>query len=178
MSAAIRRRMSTLCRRHAGSMRQARVSQSLLFLSFLAIGGCKTTLPKEEPETLVVPAMSPAPAPATTEVPVASSVEVATQPDILMEPLQPVRGGARVFPPYLGTNPCQMALMGESPVAEACSSGGKRAAVELMQTLVRRANAEGFEFDCVDCHGDADDYVHLNPQADLEFRKLLFLARP
>jgi hypothetical protein len=152
------------------------VSQSLLFLSVLALGGCKATFPKEEPETLVVQAMSPAPA--TTEVSVASSVDVAGQPDILMEPLQPVRGGARVFPPYLGPTPCQMALMGESPVAEACSSGGKRAAVELMQTLVKRANAVGFEFDCVDCHVDADDYVHLKPQADLEFRKLLFLARP
>ena len=160
-------------------MRQARVSRFLLFSSVLAFGGCKTTLSKEEPATVVASEVSPAPA--KTEVPAASSVAVAAQPDILMEPLPPVRGGARVFPPYLGPNPCQMALLGESPVAQACSSGGKRGAIELMQTFVRRANAEGFAFDCVDCHGDADeddDYIHLKSQADVEFRKLLFLARP
>ena len=71
-----------------------------------------------------------------------------------------------------------MALLGDSPVAQACSAGGKRRAIELMQTIVRRANAEGFEFECADCHADEDDYAHLRPQADVEFRKLLFLARP
>ena len=45
------------------------------------------------------------------------------------------RGSTRVFPPYLGPNPCQMALLGESPVAQACSSGGKRGAIELIQNL-------------------------------------------
>jgi len=73
-----------------------------------------------------------------------------------------------------------MALMGESPVARACSEGGRRGAIELMQKFVRSANAEGFEFECADCHSNADegDYIHLKPQADVEFRKLLFLARP
>jgi hypothetical protein len=157
-------------------MGEARVSRLLLFISVLALGGCKTTLPKEEPETVVVPA--PSLAPARNEAPAASSVEVAAQPDILAEPLQPVRGGSRVLPPYLGPEPCQMALRGESPVARACSANGKRGAIELMQTFVRRANAEGFAFECVDCHADEDDYMHLKPQADVEFRKLLFLARP
>jgi hypothetical protein len=148
----------------------------LLVLSLLALGGCKTTLPKEEPETVFAPA--PSPAPAGTEVPAAPNVELTAQPNIALEPLQPVRGGARVLPPYLGPEPCEMALLGESPVAKACSTGGKRAAIELMQTFVSRAKAEGIEFDCVDCHADEDDYMHLKPQADTEFRKLLFLARP
>ena len=157
-------------------MREARVNRFLLFMSLLALGGCKTTLPKEEPETVIAPA--PWPTPARTEVQATPSVEVPPRPDILLEPLQPVRGGARVLPPYLGPDPCQMALLGESPVAQACSAGGKRGAIELMQTFVRRANAEGFEYQCVDCHADEDDYMHLKPQADTEFRKLLFLARP
>ena len=162
-----------------GWMKEASVSRLLLLISVLVSGGCKTTLPKEEPETVVVPASSLAPAPARTEVQVASGGEVDTQSGIPMEPLQPVRGGACVLPPYLGPNPCKMALMGESPVAQACSAGGKRGAIELMQTYVRRANSDGFKFDCVDCHADEDDdYTELKPQADVEFRKLLFLARP
>ena len=148
----------------------------VLSISVLVLGGCKTTLPKEEPETIAVPTPSPAPAP--TEAPAAPSVEITAQPNILTESLQPVRGGARVLPPYLGPDPCQMALLGESPVARACSANGKRGAIELMQTFVRRANAEGFTFECVSCHADEDDYMHLKPQADVEFRKLLFLARP
>lgn len=157
-------------------MTKARVGRSLLVLSFVALGGCKTTLPKEEPETVFVPA--PAPEPSRAEVPAASNVEVAAPPNIFLEPVQPVRGGAAILPPYLGPDPCQMALLGESPVAKACSKGGKRAAIELMQTFVSRAKAEGIEFGCVDCHVDEDDYTHLKPQADVEFRKLLFLARP
>jgi hypothetical protein len=157
-------------------MTKARVGRSLLVMSLLALAGCKTALPKEEPETVFVP--TPSPAPARTEVPAASNVEVTAQSNIFMEPVQPVRGGARVLPPYLGPDPCQMALRGESPVAKACSTGGKRAAIELMQTFVSRAKAEGIEFECVDCHADEDDYTHLKPQADVEFRKLLFLARP
>jgi hypothetical protein len=152
------------------------VGPSLLVISLLALGGCKATLPKAEPEVVAAPAPSPAPAP--PEAPAASSNEVAPQPNILLERLEPVRGGARVLPPYLGPDPCQMALEGESPVARACSAGGKRGAIELMQTFVKRAKAEGFDFQCVDCHADEDDYMHLKPEADVEFRKLLFLARP
>jgi hypothetical protein len=47
-----------------------------------------------------------------------------------------------------------------------------------MQTFVRRAKAEGIAFTCTDCHADEDDYTILRPEADAEFRKLLFLARP
>jgi hypothetical protein len=71
-----------------------------------------------------------------------------------------------------------MALLGESPVAKVCSERGLRGALALMQTFVRRAKAEGFEFECTTCHADEDDYMNLRPEADAEFRKLLFLARP
>jgi hypothetical protein len=152
------------------------VARLLLVVSLLALGGCKTTLPKEDPETVLAPV--PPPEAAQTESPPASSAEVTPPPNILLERLEPVRGGARVLPPYLGPEPCQMALTGESPVARACSAGGKRGAIELMQTFVKRAKAEGFDFQCVDCHVDEDDYMHLRPEADAEFRKLLFLARP
>jgi nitrate/TMAO reductase-like tetraheme cytochrome c subunit len=71
-----------------------------------------------------------------------------------------------------------MALMGDSPVAKACSESGVRGAMELMQTFVKRAKAEGITFVCTDCHVDEDDYSKLTAIADREFRKLLFLARP
>jgi hypothetical protein len=99
-------------------------------------------------------------------------------PSAFSEPLAPVRGGDRVLPPYRGPEPCQMALTGDSPVARACSDGGLRGAMELMQTFVKRAKAEGITFVCTDCHVEEDDYSRLTPNADAEFRKLLFLARP
>jgi hypothetical protein len=71
-----------------------------------------------------------------------------------------------------------MALTGDSPVAKACSDGGLREAINLMQTFVKRAKASGIFFECIDCHADEDDRSKLTPQADAEFRKLLFLARP
>ena len=75
-------------------------------------------------------------------------------------------------------DPCQMALLGESPVAKACSDGGKKGAIMMMQTFVRRARENGIAFECVDCHPVEDDFSKLSSEADLEFRKLLFLARP
>jgi hypothetical protein len=71
-----------------------------------------------------------------------------------------------------------MALRGESPVAKACSQGGLKKANDLMNLFVKRAAAEGIKFLCLDCHPDEDDFSKLAPSADLEFRKLLFLARP
>ncbi len=94
------------------------------------------------------------------------------------EDLKPVRGGAKALAPYLGPDPCHMALTGDSPVAKACSEGGERRAMDLMQLFVKRAQAEGFPFKCATCHIDEDDRSRLAPNADVEFRKLLFLARP
>jgi hypothetical protein len=136
------------------------------------LGACKTSRQKDN---TVIVIDNPTPA-ADDESPAPPTRPGA--PSVLDESLPPVRGGAQVLPPYRGPEPCQMALRGESPVAKACSDHGLRGAMELMQRFVQRAKAEGITFVCTDCHADEDDYMNLKPQADAEFRKLLFLARP
>ena len=138
------------------------------------VAGCATTQPKDETPVVV----DTNPAPGSHEPPVPEMIELPPPLPIINEPLPPVRGGARVLPPYRGQDPCRMALAGESPVAKACSEGGVRKAIEMMQSFVRRARAEGFVFECTDCHPDEDDHSKLAPHAEAEFRKLLFLARP
>jgi hypothetical protein len=145
-----------------------------VFCLCVSIVACKTTRPKDETVVLV----DSTPAAVVEESAPEGAAEAPPGPSAFSEVLTPVRGGARVLPPYRGAEPCQMALLGDSPVAKACSERGLRGALELMQTFVRRAKHEGFNFQCVDCHADEDDYMHLRPQADVEFRKLLFLARP
>jgi hypothetical protein len=137
------------------------------------VAACSTAHPKEE-SVMLEPMPTPvesAPASGIAPSPVAAG-------GLMNERLQPVRGGQRVLPPYRGPQPCQMALLGESPVAKACSDAGVRGALDLMQRFVRRAREQGILFECTDCHPVEDDYSKLAPQADLEFRKLLFLARP
>jgi hypothetical protein len=149
-----------------------------LLLVVPALNACKTARQKDDTVILVEPS---APEPVVVEAPAASASAPAPEPEkaaLLTEALPPVRGGARVLPPYRGPDPCKMALLGESPVAKVCSKRGLRGAVELMQLFVRRAKAEGIVFACTDCHVDEDDYMNLRPEAETEFRKLLFLARP
>ena len=151
-----------------------------LCLVALCLLGCKTadaeappppifgepgTTPVDEPRR-------PAPAPARLLPPPPPASPA------FSEELKPIRGGARALPPYLGPDPCHMALTGDSPVAKACSDGGERRAIDLMQLFVKRAQAEGFSFKCATCHVDEDDRSRLAPNADVEFRKLLFLAHP
>jgi hypothetical protein len=154
----------------------AHFGRALLLLGPLCVcvflGACKTTRPKDD----VVVVVDDQPLPDGVRPPLAEGP--APAPAALTEALPPVRGGERVLPPYRGADPCRMALRGESPVARACSERGLRGATELMQTFVRRAKAEGIVFVCNDCHADEDDLTNLRPQADGEFRKLLFLARP
>ena len=135
---------------------------------------CKTSRQKDD--TVVVVDVEPAPP--SSDPGTGEATAPADAPSVLTEALPPVRGGARVLPPYRGAEPCQMALRGESPVAKVCSERGARGAMELMQKFVKRAKAEGITFVCTDCHADEDDYMNLKPRADAEFRKLLFLARP
>jgi hypothetical protein len=142
-------------------------------LSLLGVVACGTARPKEAGVVLVVPDPPPGAA-----APPAADGALPPVPSPFSEPLPAVRGGARVLPPYRGPDPCRMALMGESPVAKACSEGGVRRAVELMQTFVKRAKALGIEFECGSCHLDEENLTILRPEADGEFRKLLFLARP
>jgi hypothetical protein len=143
-----------------------------IFLAWLAVA-CSTAHPREESVML-----EPMPAPTETSPAAALAPPPPAAGGLLNEALQPVRGGQRVLPPYRGPQPCQMALLGESPVAKACSDAGVRGAVDLMQRFVRRAREQGIMFECTDCHPVEDEYSKLAPQADLEFRKLLFLARP
>jgi hypothetical protein len=146
----------------------------LLFTSLLLASACATSSPREETTTAGEASAQPSGGASTATQP-----EASTQPaSIVTEPLEPVRGGARVLPPYKGPEPCRMALLGTSPVAKACSEGGQRRAVELMSLFVKRARAEGIVFECTDCHASEDDLSQLKPHAELEFRKLLFLARP
>jgi hypothetical protein len=143
-------------------------------MALLILSDCATAAPKEGAVIAVEPNLPESPPSGAT----ADAAEPAPTTSALLEPLAPVRGGQRVLPPYRGSEPCRMALTGESPVAKACSDGGLRRAMELMQTFVKRAEAEGFPFVCTDCHAEEDDYTRLTPIADGEFRKLLFLARP
>lgn len=153
-------------------------------LALAGLPSCKTTEPKEEivvmvdtapPPTVPREVDAPGGAPAAAPGPV---IPPPVASPLLSERLEPVRGGAQMLPPYRGPHPCRMALTGASPVAKACSQGGTRRAVEMMQTFVKRARGEGFVFQCADCHLDEDDYSKLAPDADSRFRELLFLARP
>jgi hypothetical protein len=150
------------------------VSRLLLCLSFLCLCACKTTRSKDDTVILVEPNDPPPGAQGSPS----GSAAAPDRPSAFSETLPPIRGGARVLPAYRGPDPCKMALMGDSPVAKACSASGVRGAMALMQIFVKRAAAEGLKFECVTCHADEDDYMNLRPDADAEFRKLLFLARP
>jgi hypothetical protein len=151
------------------------VVRLLSCVAVLGLGACKTGRPAHPPTVVTDPNVSQ-----SNDEPLRSSrvAELPPQTSILAEPLQPVRGGPRILPPYRGPDPCRMALQGESPVAKACSEGGLRQAIDLMQSFVKRARGEGIMFQCADCHIDEDDRTKLAPQADAEFRKLLFLAHP
>ena len=158
------------------------VTVARLAVCFLALslGACKTGRPEDPPTTGFDPNQpqpsDDPPPPESTEA--VGAVTAAPRPAILSETLHPVRGGVRVLPAYHGQDPCKMALTGESPVAKACSEGGVRQAINLMQSFVKRARAQGIMFECIDCHADEDDRSQLTPMAESNFRKLLFLAHP
>jgi hypothetical protein len=158
----------------------ARLARPLIWAVLLCLVACTTTQPKEEVVIMVDTAPPPEAAREVEAPPPPAQVPppIVPPPSILSEGLQPVRGGAHVLPPYRGPRPCKMALTGTSPVAKACSQGGSKKAMDMMLTFVKRARAEGIVFQCADCHPDEDDFSVLAPDADAEFRKLLFLARP
>jgi hypothetical protein len=148
----------------------------------LALSGCSTAGSDAQPPPIFSePSLTPVEEPRRPPAAPAPAILLPPPPPVapaFAEELKPVRGGAKALPPYLGPDPCHMALTGESPVAKACSEGGERRAIDLMQLFVKRAQAEGFHFKCATCHIDEDDRTRLAPNADAEFRKLLFLARP
>lgn len=146
----------------------------LVVIAALSLGACKTPSPKEDDVIFINPTSQTS----ADDTPIPRGHPTQAQPTILSESVRPVRGGPKVLPAYHGEDPCKMALVGDSPVAKSCSEGGIRKATEMMQMFVKRARAEGIVFVCTDCHPDEDDFSKLAPGVDVEFRKLLFLARP
>ncbi len=146
----------------------------LLVVAILGLGACKTPSPKEDDVIFINPTSQTS----ADDPPLPRGHSTQAQSTILSEAVRPVRGGPKVLPAYHGEDPCKMALVGDSPVAKSCSEGGIRRATEMMQMFVKRARAEGIVFVCTDCHPDEDDFSKLAPGVDVEFRKLLFLARP
>jgi RNA polymerase sigma-70 factor (ECF subfamily) len=73
------------------------------------------------------------------------------------------------------SGPCRIVIRGRGPVADACASGGRAAATQLMKSLVKQAKARGEKLTCDGCHRDLDDFV-LTPNAREDFDKLLALA--
>jgi hypothetical protein len=151
-----------------------RMSPLILLTGVLGLAACKTSNPKDDEVIFINP--SPESSADVAAAPRSAPTEI--RPALLSEAVRPVRGGPKVLPPYRGEDPCKMALVGDSPVAKSCSDGGIRKATEMMQMFVKRARAEGIVFVCTDCHPDEDDFSKLAPGVDVEFRKLLFLARP
>jgi hypothetical protein len=163
-----------ICAREGETGTIASVVNLVLVIALLSLDACKTPNPKEDEVIFINPTTQPS----TDDAPSPTSHPTQPQPSILSEPVRPVRGGPKVLPAYHGEDPCKMALVGDSPVAKSCSEGGIRRATEMMQMFVKRARAEGIVFVCTDCHPDEDDFSKLAPGVDVEFRKLLFLARP
>jgi hypothetical protein len=72
---------------------------------------------------------------------------------------------------------CTVATQGDSPVARACSRGGRAEAKKVMKEAVRAAKDRGGKFNCDDCHKDADSgNFELKPNARDDFKKLLEVA--
>jgi hypothetical protein len=67
---------------------------------------------------------------------------------------------------------CTIATKGDSPVATACKKGGRGAAQDTMEQMVKTAKAKGKVFKCKQCHEDLDNYK-LKASADDDFKKLL-----
>jgi hypothetical protein len=68
--------------------------------------------------------------------------------------------------------PCKIATKGDSPIAQACTKGGRPAAEETMKTMVKTAKAKGVAFKCVACHEDMDSFK-LKSNAGDDFKKLI-----
>jgi len=79
---------------------------------------------------------------------------------------------------YTGSDPCKLAVKGDSPVAQACRDGGVKAAKATMKDLVAKAKANGEKFKCDECHKDPQDNTKLTADAREKFKKLLATATP
>jgi hypothetical protein len=71
---------------------------------------------------------------------------------------------------------CTIATKGDSPMAKACATGGRKEAAKVMKDMVKAAKAKGTEFKCVKCHKDLDNY-ELTPEARDDLGKLMAAAK-
>jgi len=74
-----------------------------------------------------------------------------------------------------GKDPCTVATEGDSPVAQACTEGGRGAAKKTMKALVGAAKKAGSEHKCGDCHVNTKSY-ELKDNARDDFKRLLSAA--
>src|SRR5882724_8613614 len=89
----------------------------LVCLAAQAVLGCKTASPDAPPPIFSEPSLTApleGPRPARAASPALGGHVLPPPPPppptALAEELKPIRGGAKVLPPYLGPDPCHMAL--------------------------------------------------------------------
>ena len=155
--------------------------------------GCASA-PPPDPATPADPSMAAAapgePAPPAPPPPMPA--ETAAAPAATAEPAPvsenasaPPSAPAKAKPPaaagYTGPEPCKLAGTKESdnsPIAQACRTGGVKAAKAKMKELVKRAKDNSNEkFRCDDCHKDPQDNTKLAPDVSERFKKLLAAAK-
>jgi anti-sigma factor RsiW len=99
--------------------------------------------PAADSETIAAAPTGPAPSAATVDTGAAVPSPIAQAVPSRVRPT-----------PRTRTRECRQALVGSSPVARACSTGGTREASRVMHSLVKVARARGLRLDCGSCHTD------------------------
>lgn len=75
-----------------------------------------------------------------------------------------------------GLTECRVAISGNSPVAQACQSGGREGAMRAMERLTELARSRGLDLQCATCHLDQRGF-QLTPGARARFASLLAATR-
>lgn len=78
--------------------------------------------------------------------------------------------------PASADEPCTIATSGDSAVAQACKTGGRKQATLVMKEMVKQAKANGTAFKCIACHDDLDTYKLLANAKD-DMKKLIQAAQ-
>ena len=111
-------------------------------ISLAALSGACSGAQSEskEPEQPAPSAEAPAPAPSAEP---AASAEPATAASA--EPAEPT---------YAGADACTTKDFGVDAIRDACAKGGRPAAKEFMESIVKKARAAGTQLKCTSCHSD------------------------
>jgi hypothetical protein len=89
------------------------------------------------------------------------------------KPSEPTEGAsAPAAAAYSGSDPCKTQRFSVPQVREACASGGRRAAKNVMKNAIQRATAGGGSLRCTSCHDNQVDY-RLKPDAVAQLRRWL-----